>query len=108
MVGLKRLANIRACVEEVIARDIPGDLIETGVWRGGATIFMRGVLKAHGVTDRIVWVADSFAGLPPNDFGAYPKESKIPFYRFHELAVPPGGGPRNFTPFDLPDDQVRF
>ena len=39
----------------------PGDLIETGVWRGGATIFMRGVLKAHGVTDRTVWVADSFA-----------------------------------------------
>jgi len=38
-------------------------LIETGVWRGGATIFMRAILKAHGVTDRTVWVADPFEGF---------------------------------------------
>jgi Macrocin-O-methyltransferase (TylF) len=62
MIGLKRLANLRMCVEAVIAENIPGDLIETGVWRGGAAIFMRAVLKAFDVADRVVWVADSFAG----------------------------------------------
>jgi hypothetical protein len=108
MIGMPRLDNLQQCIEQVLADDVPGDLIETGVWRGGATIFMRGVLKAHGVTDRIVWVADSFAGLPPNDFGAYPKESKIPFHRFHDLAVPLEEVRRNFSRYDLLDEQVRF
>ena len=72
MIGLKRLANVRECVESVLADNIPGDLIETGVWRGGTTIFMRAILKVHGVTDRLVWVADSFAGFPPPDLARYP------------------------------------
>lgn len=67
MIGMRRLDNIQTLVEDVLRNQVPGDLIETGVWRGGATIFMRGVLKAYGVTDRTVWVADSFAGFPPPD-----------------------------------------
>src|SRR4030095_11225542 len=50
MVGLKRLDNLQFCIERILQDDIPGDLIETGVWRGGASIFMCGVLKAHGDT----------------------------------------------------------
>ena len=48
MIGLRRLRNLRDCVADVLRRGVPGDLIETGVWRGGATIFMRAVLKAYG------------------------------------------------------------
>jgi hypothetical protein len=65
MIGRKRLNNLQFCIEEVIKSGIPGDLIETGIWRGGATIFMRGVLAAYGITDRRVWAADSFQGVPP-------------------------------------------
>ena len=64
MIGLERLDNLRFCVEDVLKKGVPGDLIETGVWRGGAVIFMRALLKAHDVTDRTVWVADSFQGFP--------------------------------------------
>src|SRR5579864_2618383 len=60
MTGLKRLDNLQFCVEDVLAKNVPGDLIETGVWRGGATIFMQAILKAYGVRGRSVWVADSF------------------------------------------------
>jgi len=66
MIGRKRLDNIQYCVEEILRSGIPGDFIETGVWRGGATIFMRGLLAAHGITDRRIWAADSFEGLPPS------------------------------------------
>src|SRR5262249_38955884 len=52
MIGLKRLDNLQWCIEDALARGVPGDLIETGVWRGGATIMMRAVLKAHGVANR--------------------------------------------------------
>jgi hypothetical protein len=67
MIGMKRLDNIHALLDDVLENDVPGDLIETGVWRGGSTIFMRGLLKARGVTDRRVWVADSFVGMPQPD-----------------------------------------
>ena len=67
MIGLKRMANIQDCIETIIQDDVPGDLIETGVWRGGATIFMRANLNAYGDTTRKVWVADSFEGLPAPD-----------------------------------------
>ena len=35
----------------MVADGVPGDLIVTGVWRGGATIFMRAMLKAQGVDE---------------------------------------------------------
>src|SRR5262245_8625933 len=74
MIGLKRLENIQTCAEHVIRQGIPGDFIETGVWRGGACIFMRAILKAHNVTDRFVWVADSFEGLPAPNAEKYPED----------------------------------
>ena len=64
MVGLKRLDNLEMLFNHIKARQIPGDLIECGVWRGGASLFMRGLLKAHGITDRTVHLVDSFDGLP--------------------------------------------
>jgi hypothetical protein len=54
MIGSKRLDNVSFCVESVLRDGVPGDLIETGVWRGGSTILMRGILKAYGVSDRKV------------------------------------------------------
>src|SRR4249919_4011075 len=60
MVGLKRLENVQHCVEQALADDVPGDLIETGVWRGGVVIFMRAILEAYADPDRRVYVADSF------------------------------------------------
>ena len=58
MLPLAQFDNLQSCIADVVAEKIPGGLIETGVWRGGATIFMRAMLKALEVTDRLVWVAD--------------------------------------------------
>jgi hypothetical protein len=30
----KRLDNLQQCIETVVRENVPGDLIETGVWRG--------------------------------------------------------------------------
>jgi O-methyltransferase len=108
MIGLKRLANLQFCIEEVITNGVPGDLIETGVWRGGATIFMRAVLKAYGVSDRCVWVADSFRGLPPPDEAKYPHDTGDTLYEAKELAVSLEEVKANFERYGLLDDQVRF
>jgi O-methyltransferase len=108
MIGFKRLANLRMCVETVLQDDVPGDLIETGVWRGGATIFMRAILKAACVTNRIVWVADSFAGLPPPDTENYPHDAGITLHRFPQLAVSLERVQENFRRYGLLVDRVRF
>ena len=113
MLPLARMANLQTCVVDVLDRQIPGDLIETGVWRGGATIFMRAILKAYGVTDRKVWVADSFEGLPEPDPEKFPLESK--FYRdplmkevYKNFAASLADVKRNFAAYGLLDDQVEF
>ena len=107
MIGRKRLDNIQQLMEQVIADGIPGDVIETGVWRGGATIFMRGVLAAHGVTNRTVWVADSFAGLPPptapQDAGFDFSAEVAPILAISQQEVE-----ALFARYDLLDEQVKF
>jgi Macrocin-O-methyltransferase (TylF) len=113
MLPLARFDNIKNCVESILRNGIPGDLIETGVWRGGATIFMRGALKAYGVTDRVVWAADSFEGLPVPDAEKFPLEAKVqsgPVMQkvYHNLAVGLEEVKRNFAAYGLMDDQVKF
>ncbi len=108
MIGFKRLDNLQSCVERVLADHVPGDLIETGVWRGGAAIFMRAILKAYAVSDRFVWVADSFEGLPPPNAEKYPADGDSTLHEFKELAVSLEQVRTNFERYDLADNQVRF
>lgn len=107
MIGLKRLENIRDCVIDVIKNKIEGDLIETGVWRGGATIFMRGILKAYSVTDKTVWAADSFEGLPKPD-DKYIHDKNDTHHQIDLLKVSLEDVKNNFLKYDLLDDQVKF
>lgn len=108
MIGRKRMENLRFCVEDVLAKGVPGDFIETGVWRGGACIFMRGILAAHGVTDRRVWVADSFEGLPKPDAAKYSADTHDRHHKFSELAISLDTVRSNFAQYGLLDDNVQF
>lgn len=108
MIGLERLANVRACVETILRDGIAGDLIEAGAWRGGAGIMMRGVLAAHGDAERSVWVADSFEGLPKPDAEKYPADARDVNYTADELAVSLEEVRANFERYGLLGDRVRF
>lgn len=113
MLPLARLDNLEKCIADVVARDIPGDLIETGVWRGGGTIFMQGALKALAATDRRVWVADSFEGLPEPDPEKYPVEAKahggvVMTKSYNHFAAGLENVQANFRAYGLLDDNVHF
>jgi O-methyltransferase len=108
MVGMKRLDNLQSCIEDVLRKNVPGDFIETGVWRGGSTILMRAVLKAYDSTDRCVWVADSFEGLPAPDPVKYPPDKDDNHHTFDFLRVSLEEVQGNFERYGLLDDQVRF
>ena len=108
MIGLKRLDNIHYCMREVLLHNVPGDVIETGVWRGGAAILMRAVLKALGDKSRTVWVADSFQGLPQPDARKYPVDAGDPHWKNKRLAVSVEEVKANFLRYGLLDDRVQF
>lgn len=108
IIGLMRLDHLQTCVETVLRERIPGDFLETGVWRGGASIFVKGVLAAHGDQSRRVWLADSFRGLPPPDAQRYPADRGWNLHKNAELAIPRDAVEANFRSYGLLDDRVCF
>lgn len=108
MIGLKRMTNIQDCIAAIIKDDIPGDLIETGVWRGGAVIFMKANLIAWGDNARKVWVADSFEGLPPPDASRFPADKGDELHTQTGLAVGLETVKNNFRRYDALDDNIEF
>ncbi len=102
--------NVHFCVESVLKDGVPGDLLEAGVFRGGQSILMKGILAAYGVTDRKVILADSFEGLPEpdadsslDDVIAHELLKKVGLFAASEQVVK-----ENFQRYDLWDDRVQF
>lgn len=108
MVGLKRLQNLQDCIIDVVRNNVPGDFVETGVWRGGACIFMRGVLRALGDLERVVWVADSFDGVPPPNPELYPLDDGSILHTARDLAISVDTVKKNFEKYEMLDHQVKF
>ena len=108
MVGLKRLDNIERCIRQILDDKVPGDFVETGVWRGGAAIYMLAVLRACEDESRHVWLADSFAGLPkPNPTHAADADD----YHWklnHVLSVSLEEVTANIEKYGLLSDRVHF
>lgn len=110
MIGVIRMRQLANAVDQVIANGVPGDLMECGVWRGGACILMRAMLDVRNVVDRPrgVWVADSFAGLPPPDAAKWPEDEGDTHHRNRELAVSIDQVKANFEREGWLDDRVNF
>ena len=88
--------------------NIPGDFVETGIWRGGACIMMAAVLAAYGETERTVWCFDSFQGLPAPNEEIYPADQGDQLHRFPQLLVSVEGVAENFRRMGLWSEQVRL
>jgi O-methyltransferase len=107
MLSLKRLDNVQMCVETILRDNIAGDLIETGVMRGGTVILMRAILRAYA-DNRTVWAADSFEGLPPPNPQDYPADAGAQWHLRPLTEVGVEHVRRNFERYGLFDDQVQF
>ena len=118
MIGKYRLDNIQVCVKDIMDHRVPGDLIEAGAGRGGATIFMKAVLKAHNDNTRKVFVADSFEGMDNFQSSTFANRNMIKaenelLKRFLEtspvsLNVSVEQVKSNFEKYGLLDDRVIF
>lgn len=108
MIGTARMRNLRDLLERALANNVPGDFIETGVWRGGACVYARGIMAAHGDRTRRVFVADSFRGLPEPDTTAFPADAGDIHSTFEQLAISKEQVAENFRRYNLLDDRVIF
>jgi hypothetical protein len=59
----ERLAAVCASTEYIVARGIPGGLVECGVWRGGSMMAAALTLLRLGAGDRDLHLYDTFAGM---------------------------------------------
>ncbi|MFY0594220.1 TylF/MycF/NovP-related O-methyltransferase [Roseivirga sp.] len=107
MIGRKRLLNIEHCLSVILEEKILGDVIECGVWKGGATIFMKAYLDTYESTDRVVWLADSFEGVPESTL-AQDKYSDLSRKAYPGLAIPKDDVVKNFEKYDVSLDHVQF
>jgi hypothetical protein len=105
MIGARRMSNVRSECERTIREGVPGDFMETGVWRGGACIMMRAVLAAYQIADRRVIAADSFAGFPTP---SQAPDLEFPFHAYKEFAVSLDEVKAAFARYHLLDGQVIF
>ena len=106
-----RFQNMEKLICTLIDNDIQGDFIETGVWRGGAVIYMKAILNILNIKDRAIWVADSFEGLPSTDAMKFPKQSRNALFieRFADnLEATLEEVKANFERLGLLDDQIKF
>lgn len=108
MIGNKRMSNLRYALENVIQNNVEGDFIETGVWRGGACIYAKAIINSYGITDRKVWVADSFSGLPEPDKKKYKLDKGDLHNKEEVLSVSREQVEENFRSYGLLDDNVKF
>merc|ERR1719419_1826416 len=105
MIGDIALKSIKLMIQTVIRKNIPGDFLEAGVWKGGASILAKAVLKSYGVDKiRKVWVCDSFKGLPKNRT----PHDNAKWERMKALRVNKTTVQQNFRKFDLLDENVKF
>jgi len=108
MVGMKRLDNLERCVRTLLADKVPGDFLETGVWRGGACMFLKAILNRFGDTTRNVWLADSFQGLPKPTAEADQEKAGYDLAECDFMKVSLEQVKANFERFGLLDDRVKF
>ena len=106
MIGAKRMQNVRSECERVLKEGVRGDFMEAGVWRGGACMMMRAVLKAYGVADRRVFAADSFAGFPASVEGS--PDAGFELCAHPAFSVPAHEVKATFARYNLLDEQVVF
>ena len=75
MTGIRRIDNLQFILEDIIERELDGDFIELGVWKGGLCILATSIFHAYKQYNRKVFLADSFDGIPPVNTKDFPADA---------------------------------
>ncbi len=85
MTSPRRLAALCDSVAHVVRAEVPGAIVECGVWKGGSMMAAALTLIRLGATDRDLYLFDTFAGMPPptaeDVFSAYDGYNPVRHWR---------------------------
>lgn len=101
------LEHLHFAIKDTVQRQIEGDFIETGVWRGGACILAKAIYNELRPTTKI-YLADSFEGLPMPNISEYPQDIGDTHYLDQNLKVSVEQVTENFKKFNLLDENIIF
>lgn len=65
MTSVERLAALVLAVRHIVRNEIPGSIVECGVWRGGSMVAAARTLIHLGDRSRDLHLFDTFEGMPP-------------------------------------------
>lgn len=108
MTGRHRLDFLQQAIETIVAENVPGDIIETGVWRGGSMIFASALLDLSSETERSIWCADSFEGMPVPTVAGEGFSGTEDFSDRAYLTVSVDQVKNNFRRFNVLSDRIKF
>lgn len=63
MTSAERMCGLIGAVRYVVQNQIPGDIVECGVWRGGSMMSVALTLLGLGLRDRHLYLFDTYAGM---------------------------------------------
>jgi O-methyltransferase len=61
--GVEAAWALYQSIEYLVRNDIPGDIVECGVWQGGSMLLAAHALAHFGDTSRRIWLYDTFNGM---------------------------------------------
>jgi hypothetical protein len=105
MIHMPNLNNIQQLYKYIVDNDIQGDILEAGVWKGGATILMAALNKYYN-TNRKVYACDSYEGLPKTS--KHSEDNVVNGTDWQTYAVSLEEVKENFNKYKLLDDDVIF
>lgn len=69
MTSKEALFALYTSMNYILDRNIAGDIVECGVWRGGSSLLAALILKSRNISDRKLYLYDTFQGMPaPTEF----------------------------------------
>ena len=105
MIHTPNLNNIQKLYKYIVDNDIQGDILEAGVWKGGATILMAALNKYYN-TNKKVYACDSYEGLPKTS--NYTEDHIVNGTNWQSYAVSLEEVKENFDKYKLLDNDVIF
>ena len=113
MTSMERGYGLFKAVEYLVSREISGDFVECGVWKGGSCMLMLKALQQAGRVDRNIWLYDTFEGMPePGDedvvaWNGTPVRAKWEADSFSSWAVSRAEVLENLKPLNYPEHRIR-
>jgi O-methyltransferase len=100
MANEPEISFMHVAIRDIVQSNVPGDIVEAGVWRGGMAIWMNYLLHQYHSEKTNIWLFDSFDEFPEPTYEADKYVHPVTKI-LYETPVSSDDVTRNFEKFNL-------